>query len=89
MINQMSFTGRETMLTQSVEKVVSKAHEYIGASKIFDNAESLVKETAKNIVNNRNTVEYSNQAAASFAISHGTPKEALPEAVARCLDITI
>ncbi len=88
MITQMTFTGRETMLTKPAKKIVSEAHEYVGASKIYDTAESAVKEAAKNIVK-KAPVDYSNQAAASYALSHGTPKEALPEAVARSIDFTV
>lgn len=88
MINGISFTGRETMLTQPAEKVVSKLHEYVGASKIYETTESAVKEAAKNIAKT-NTTYYSNKAAASYALSHGTPKEVLPEAIAKSIDYTV
>ena len=88
MINGISFTGRETMLTQPTEKVVSKVHEYVAASKIYSTAENAVKEAAKDITKTANPI-CSNQAAASYALSHGTPKEVLPEAVARSIAYTI
>ncbi len=88
MINSTTFTGRETMLTQPAKKVVSKAHEYVAASKIYSTAENAVKEAAKDITKTANPI-CSNQAAASYALSHGTPKEVLPEAVARSIDYTI
>lgn len=88
MINGISFAGRETMLTQPAEKVVSKIHEYVGVSKIYDAAESVVKEAAKK-VETTPVIDYSNRAAASYALSHGTPKEVLPEAVARSIDYTV
>ena len=103
MINGISFAGRETMLTEPAEKVVSKIHEYVGVSKIYDAAESVVKEAAKKVddvaetavkeaakkVETTPVIDYSNRAAASYALSHGTPKEVLPEAVARSIDYTV
>lgn len=88
MINGISFAGRETMLTQPAEKVVSKIHEYVGASKIYNAAETAVKEAAKKVEQVPVTY-YSNKAAASYALSHGTPKEAMSEAIARSIDYTI
>ncbi len=118
MINGISFTGRETMLTKPVEKVVSKAHEYVSSSKIFSSAEDIFNATAKSNAEKRidrlheytptskiysqaerenievpadldktSLLNYSNQAAASYALSHGTPKEVLPEVVAKSIDV--
>ena len=43
MINRISFTGRETMLTEGLEKtakqVANKAEEYIGVGHIFEEVE--------------------------------------------------
>lgn len=88
MINGISFAGRETMLTQPAEKVVSKIHEYVSASKIYNTTETAVKEAAKK-VETTPVIDYSNRAAASYALSHGTPKEAMSEAVARSIDYTV
>lgn len=48
MINKVTFTGRETMLTKGIEKGVSKAHEYVSAGKIYPKAvvESAEREAA-------------------------------------------
>ncbi|MDE6139192.1 MAG: hypothetical protein K2F57_06955, partial [Candidatus Gastranaerophilales bacterium] len=47
MINGIAFTGRETMLTEPAAKIISKAHEYVAASKIYPTAENATKEAAK------------------------------------------
>lgn len=94
MINGTSFTGRETMLTKGLksvgEEVAVKAHEYLGAGKIFDNAEA-EKTISKAIVYKspfepinvgtesvasmaKNMVSEPNPSAISYAISHGTPE---------------
>lgn len=56
MINNVSFAGRETMLTKGVkssaEKLVDKAHEYVGAGKIYGQNEIDVVE---NLVNRAQT----------------------------------
>ena len=49
MINKINFTGRETMLTKGVKEVASKAHEYVGAGKVFSDSEIAA---AKNLVKN-------------------------------------
>lgn len=39
MINRITFTGREDMLTQGIKKTVDKTHEYINEANIFSNQE--------------------------------------------------
>jgi len=47
MINKITFTGREEMLTAGLEKAakkaMDKAHEYVGPGKVFENAPSTVQ----------------------------------------------
>lgn len=49
MINKVTFTGRETMLTKGIEKGANKVHEYVNAGKIYPKniVETIEKETAK------------------------------------------
>lgn len=49
MINKISFTGRETMLTKGIkEDTVKKLHEYVGAGKIYTEDEiELVRKYSK------------------------------------------
>ncbi len=48
MINKITFTGRETMLTKGLEKGASKVHEYVSAGKIYPKAiaDNMEKESA-------------------------------------------
>ncbi len=86
MINKVTFTGRETMLTSNIKPMVSKYHEYVAASKIYTEAERSVAQVAEsNMVAKVNeyvspflsvaTKEDSSAKAAnlSWAVSHGTP----------------
>ena len=39
MINKISFTGREEMLTKGIKQAVDKTHEYLGEANIFSRKE--------------------------------------------------
>lgn len=51
MINKVTFTGRETMLTNGIEKGINKAHEYVSASKIYP--KSVVTSVEKEIAESK------------------------------------
>lgn len=80
MINGLAFTGRETMLTKGMKKVGEnivgrKQHEYLSPSKIYGEVEQNVAEViSKNI-----TAVKCDDAAKSYAISHGIPESAIVE----------
>lgn len=68
MMNSVSFTGRETMLTPKFiktakEAAIDKTHEYLSVGKIFSAAE----------INAAKPVSDMENAAKSYAISHGLP----------------
>jgi len=55
MINKITFTGREEMLTAGLAKGIKKSYEYVGAGKIYgqkeiDSAAKAMKENAQAIV---------------------------------------
>ena len=74
MINKVTFTGREDMLTKGL-KVATKKYEYVNAGKIYTKAE---KDAAKKLLENINKIDYNqridmDRLNMSYAISHGTP----------------
>lgn len=95
MINRISFTGKETVVTEGVEKaakkVASKAEEYIGVGHIFEEVErtpvqkgidSLYTSPFANIKDRAMAVKKAivDGDSFSYAISHGTPEDIAKEA---------
>ena len=68
----------------NAEKRIDRLHEYTPTSKIYSQAERENIEVPADL-DKTSLLNYSNQAAASYALSHGTPKEVLPEVVAKVL----
>ena len=56
MINNVSFAGRETMLTKGVKEVASKAHEYVGTGKMYSPEEINVIERMINRAQNEDSI---------------------------------
>lgn len=53
MINKVTFTGREDMLTKGL-KAVTKRYEYVSAGKVYSQAE---KDAAKKLLENLNKID--------------------------------
>lgn len=74
MINKVTFTGREDMLTKGL-KTATKKYEYVNAGKIYTKAE---KDAAQKLLVNINKIDNyqrinMEKLNMSYAISHGTP----------------
>lgn len=88
MINNVTFTGRETMLTKGIEKTVSKAHEYVSAGKIYPKAvvDSMEKEAAESKFFDRLVEDYFTPAAdtytSPFAVTTGAKAASTAQAQA-------
>lgn len=80
MMNSVSFTGRETMLTKGIKNVTDavpdKLHEYLGADKVYKNAAKLVTDIRPQLA----------ELEKSYAISHGTPIEAVEVTIGKILN---
>jgi len=80
MMNSVSFTGRETMLTKGIKNVTDavpdKLHEYLGADKVYKNAAKLVTDIRPQLA----------ELEKSYAISHGTPIEAVEVTIGKFLN---
>lgn len=84
MINKVTFTGREDMLTKGL-KTVTKRYEYVNAGKVYSQAE---KDTAKKLLENLNKIDnaQNNDFAKlnmAYAVSHGTPAKEVPACFSR------
>lgn len=80
MMNSVSFTGRETMLTKGVKNiadaVVDREHEYLGASKIFKKSTKLIEDIRPQLADLEK----------SYAVSHGTPANEIEISLGKFLD---
>ena len=84
MINNVTFTGREDMLTKGL-KTVTKRYEYVNAGKIYSQAE---KDAAKKLLENLNKIDNTQKMDFAklnmdYAISHGTPAKEVPASFSR------
>ena len=80
MMNSVSFTGRETMLTKGIKNITDaapdKLHEYLGADKVYKNAAKLVTDLRPQLA----------ELEKSYAISHGTPADAVEVTIGKILN---
>ncbi len=81
MMNSVSFiTGREAMMTKGLKNVADavpdKIHEYLGADKVYKNAAKLVTDLRPQLA----------ELEKSYAISHGTPADAVEVSIGKFLN---
>ena len=75
MISNVSFSGRETMLTKPVEKISSKLHEYVGASKVYSEAEIAKAQELMNNAKKANTIAISEKSLYTSPFAPIVPKD--------------
>ena len=75
MISNVNFTGREAMLNQAMKPVATSSANYVSPSKVYSSIER-IKSLFRHI-KIADVSRKSDNAAASYAISHGTPKSAI------------
>lgn len=76
MINKVTFTGREDMLTKGL-KAVTKRYEYVNAGKVYSQAEKNL-----NKIDNAQNNDFAKLNMA-YAVSHGTPAKEVPARFSR------
>ena len=86
MINQLAFTGKTPVINSVKEFATEKAHEYLGAGTILQQAKSEAPskivyaspfESVGNVAKTVKNVLVSDENAANYALSHGVPKSAI------------
>lgn len=78
MMNGVSFTGREGMLTKGIKNIADpdKIHEYLGAGKIYKKAAQVAPDIRPQLA----------ELEKSYAISHGTPADVVKVTIGKFLN---
>lgn len=74
MISNVTFSGREAMLTKGLSNTVKKTHEYVSAAKIYSpdeikTVDNLVNKAAQNVSSNKYTSPFALTSARNSGIA--------------------